>query len=151
MARAVAPVACARSGVTGSDWHAQRSEQDFRGNRQQLRQVSRSSQQNQRGQLLPIGPLYALYPDYQVALADAVALMNTLQNEHQFGYVAVSLGYFDTLMSCPATSTSSEMPEDALEMAAIRPGLVRMAAGYTGTLEQRWAQLRTALEAVGLA
>lgn len=77
--------------------------------------------------------------------------MNTLQNEHQFGYVAVGLGYFDTLMSCPATSTSSEMPEDALEMAAIRPGLVRMAAGYTGTLEQRWAQLRTALEAVGPA
>jgi methionine-gamma-lyase len=43
------------------------------------------------------------------------------------------------------------MPEEALEAAAIRPGLVRMAVGYTGTLEQRWGQLRTALEAVGLA
>ncbi|MHA7815109.1 MAG: aminotransferase class I/II-fold pyridoxal phosphate-dependent enzyme [Pseudohaliea sp.] len=81
----------------------------------------------------------------------AMALMHTLQNEHQFGYVAVSLGYFDTLMSCSATSTSSEMPEEALEAAAIRPGLVRMAVGYTGTLEQRWGQLRTALESVGLA
>jgi methionine-gamma-lyase len=81
----------------------------------------------------------------------AMALMNTLQNDHQFGYVAVSLGYFDTLMSCSATSTSSEMPEDALEAAAISPGLVRMAVGYTGTLEQRWAQLSAALHATALA
>jgi len=81
----------------------------------------------------------------------AMALMNTLQNDHQFGYVAVSLGYFDTLMSCSATSTSSEMPEDALSAAAISPGLVRMAVGYTGTLEQRWAQLSAALHATVLA
>ena len=81
----------------------------------------------------------------------AMALMHTLQNEHQFGYVAVSLGYFDTLMSCSATSTSSEMPEEALEAAAIRPGLVRMAVGYTGTLEQRWNQLQAALATIGLA
>lgn len=53
--------------------------------------------------------------------ARAMALMNTLQNDHQFGYVAVSLGYFDTLMSCSASSTSSEMPEDALATAAISP------------------------------
>ncbi len=81
----------------------------------------------------------------------AMALMNTLQNGHQFGFVAVSLGYFDTLMSCSATSTSSEMPDDALQEAAIQPGLVRMAVGYTGTLEQRWGQLKAALEATGLA
>jgi methionine-gamma-lyase len=81
----------------------------------------------------------------------AMALMHSLQNDHQFGYVAVSLGYFDTLMSCSATSTSSEMPEQALQAAAIRPGLVRMAVGYTGTLEQRWRQLSSALKSVGLA
>jgi methionine-gamma-lyase len=80
-----------------------------------------------------------------------MALMHSLQNDHQFGYVAVSLGYFDTLMSCSATSTSSEMPEQALQAAAIRPGLVRMAVGYTGTLEQRWRQLSSALKSVGLA
>lgn len=79
--------------------------------------------------------------------ARAMALTNTLQNDHQFGYVAVSLGYFDTLMSCSASSTSSEMPEDALATAGISPGLVRMAVGYTGTLEQRWAQLENALRA----
>lgn len=81
----------------------------------------------------------------------AMALMNTLQNEHQFGYVAVSLGYFDTLMSCSASSTSSEMSDDALQAAAIRRGLVRMAVGYTGSLEQRWEQLAAALRTAGLA
>ena len=81
----------------------------------------------------------------------AMALMHTLQNDHQFGYVAVSLGYFDTLMSCSATSTSSEMPADALEAAAILPGLVRMAVGYSGSLEQRWKQLEAALRNVELA
>ncbi|MFO8009000.1 MAG: hypothetical protein R6V05_14835, partial [Candidatus Brocadiia bacterium] len=70
---------------------------------------------------------------------------------HPFGYAAVSLGYFDTLMSCSASSTSSEMPEDALATAAISPGLVRMAVGYTGTLEQRWAQLESALRATVLS
>ena len=65
--------------------------------------------------------------------------MGLLQNEHQFGLMAVSLGYSETLMSCSASSTSSEMPEEELEMAGIRPGLVRLSIGYTGALEQRWS------------
>lgn len=80
----------------------------------------------------------------------AMALMDRLQNEEKFGYVAVSLGYFDTLMSCSASSTSSEMTDEALQQAAIRPGLVRMAVGYTGSLEQRWGQLERSLVEVGL-
>ncbi len=80
----------------------------------------------------------------------AMALMDCLQNEQKFGYVAVSLGYFDTLMSCSASSTSSEMTEDALRQAAINPGLVRLAVGYTGSLEQRWGQLERALTSVGM-
>lgn len=81
----------------------------------------------------------------------AMAMMNCLQNDQRFGYVAVSLGYFDTLMSCSASSTSSEMPEHALAQAAIKPGLVRLAVGYTGSLEQRWEQLQNALVETGLA
>jgi methionine-gamma-lyase len=80
----------------------------------------------------------------------AMALMNCLQNEERFGYVAVSLGYFDTLMSCSASTTSSEMPGEALAQAAISPGLVRMSVGYTGSPEQRWAQLERALQRSGL-
>ncbi len=78
-------------------------------------------------------------------------LMSCLQNEMRFGYLAVSLGYFDTLMSCSGSSTSSELSDDNKESAGISPGLVRISIGYTGTLEQRWSQLLTALKKVGLA
>jgi methionine-gamma-lyase len=81
----------------------------------------------------------------------ANALMSCLQNEQRFGYLAVSLGYFDTLMSCSGSSTSSEMTEEDKDAAGISPGLVRISIGYTGTLEQRWIQLQSALEKVGIS
>jgi methionine-gamma-lyase len=77
-------------------------------------------------------------------------LMSHLQNEQRFGYLAVSLGYFDTLMSCSGSSTSSEMSDDDQRAAGISPGLIRVSIGYTGTLEQRWAQLLDALTATGV-
>ncbi len=73
-------------------------------------------------------------------------LMSSLQNKYRFGFMAVSLGYFDTLMSCSGSSTSSEMTDEDKLTAGISPGLVRMSIGYTGTLEQRWGQLLGALE-----
>lgn len=81
----------------------------------------------------------------------ANALMSCLQNEQRFGYLAVSLGYFDTLMSCSGSSTSSEMSDTDKTSAGISAGLLRISIGYTGTLEQRWAQLRAALQHTGLA
>jgi methionine-gamma-lyase len=75
--------------------------------------------------------------------------MERLKNEHAFGYMAVSLGYFDTLMSCPESSTSSEMPDDHRGRVGISPGLVRISIGYTGTLEQRWQQMATVLQDIG--
>ena len=81
----------------------------------------------------------------------ANALMSHLQNEQRFGFLAVSLGYFDTLMSCSGSSTSSEMSDAGKEAAGISPGLVRMSIGYTGTLEQRWGQMVAALKEVGIA
>jgi methionine-gamma-lyase len=80
----------------------------------------------------------------------ANALMSCLQNDMRFGYMAVSLGYFETLMSCSGSSTSSELSEDEKADAGISPGLVRVSIGYTGTLEQRWTQLRGALEQCGI-
>ncbi|MFN0151532.1 MAG: aminotransferase class I/II-fold pyridoxal phosphate-dependent enzyme [bacterium] len=77
--------------------------------------------------------------------------MEILQNKDRFGFIAVSLGFFETLMSCSASTTSSEMPEDARARAGIAPGLVRLSVGYTGTLEQRWRQLHDALEILNLA
>ncbi len=80
----------------------------------------------------------------------AFEFMGLLQNEQRFGLMAVSLGYSETLMACSATSTSSEMPAEELEKAGILPGLVRMSIGYTGSLEQRWSQLRSVLQQMGL-
>ena len=81
----------------------------------------------------------------------AFEFMELLQNKDRFGFMAVSLGYFETLMSCSASSTSSELSDDEQRAAGIRPGLVRLSIGYTGSTEQRWAQLRDALEIMNLA
>jgi methionine-gamma-lyase len=80
----------------------------------------------------------------------ANALMSCLQNKKRFGYLAVSLGYFDTLMSCSGSSTSSELGDEDKDLAGISPGLLRISIGYTGTLEQRWSQLLAALQETGL-
>jgi len=80
----------------------------------------------------------------------ASEFMEILQNKDRFGFMAVSLGYFETLMSCSASTTSSELTDDERKDAGIRPGLVRMSIGYTGSLEQRWKQLRDALEILNL-
>jgi methionine-gamma-lyase len=76
--------------------------------------------------------------------------MDVLQNRDQFGYIAVSLGYHNTLISCSAASTSSELSPEEQKRAGISPGLVRMSVGYTGSAEQRWGQLRDALREVGM-
>jgi hypothetical protein len=76
--------------------------------------------------------------------------MDDLQNIEGFGFTAVSLGYFDTLMSCSASSTSSEMDDESLQAAGIQPGLVRMSVGFTGSMEQRWEQLERAMVRAGL-
>ncbi len=76
-------------------------------------------------------------------------LMECLQNEQRFGYMAVSLGYFDTLMSCSAASTSSELTPEALAESGVLPGLVRMSVGITGSVEQRWEQLVAGLTTIG--
>lgn len=82
---------------------------------------------------------------------NAEQFMEMLQNEDRFGFMAVSLGYFDTLMSASAQTTSSELTVEEQEAAGIRPGLVRMSVGYTGSLEQRWTQLEAAISALELA
>ncbi|MBN2496220.1 MAG: aminotransferase class V-fold PLP-dependent enzyme [Deltaproteobacteria bacterium] len=77
-------------------------------------------------------------------------LMDRLQNVERFGLIAVSLGYFDTLMSCSGSSTSSEIaPEDQAKM-GLSPGLLRIAVGYTGTFDDRVAQIERSVKAVGL-
>jgi methionine-gamma-lyase len=80
----------------------------------------------------------------------ADAVMDTLQVKDRFGFIAVSLGYFETLMSCSASSTSSELSDEDKQKAHISPGLVRISIGFTGTLEQRWEQFLDALKTHGI-
>jgi len=77
-------------------------------------------------------------------------LMGLLQNKEQFGLIAVSLGYFDTLMSCSSASTSSEISAEEQERMGLAPGLLRLAVGFTGTLEDRLAQIERAVREIGL-
>ncbi len=80
----------------------------------------------------------------------AETLMSVLQNHERFGLIAVSLGYFDTLMSCSGSSTSSEItPEDQARM-GLSPGLLRLSIGYTGSIEDRVAQIERAVAEVGM-
>ena len=78
----------------------------------------------------------------------AEELMEVLQNEESFGMIAVSLGYFDTLISCSGSSTSSEIDIEDQQKMGLSPGLLRVALGYTGDLETRMAQMKRAIEKV---
>lgn len=77
-------------------------------------------------------------------------LLSQLQNRERFGLIAVSLGYYDTLMSCSGSSTSSEIPENDQREIGISPGLLRLSVGYTGSLESRLEQIERALRQCGL-
>jgi methionine-gamma-lyase len=76
--------------------------------------------------------------------------MDILQNEENFGFIAVSLGYYDTLLSCSSSSTSSEVPPEDQHKIGISPGLVRVSIGLTGSLTARLEQLERAVIKVGL-
>jgi methionine-gamma-lyase len=76
----------------------------------------------------------------------AEELMSILQNEEKFGLIAVSLGYFDTLLSCSSSSTSSEIPPEDQNKMGLSPGLLRIAIGYTGSLEARMEQIERAVK-----
>ena len=80
----------------------------------------------------------------------AEELMAILQNEERFGLIAVSLGYFDTLMSCSSSSTSSEIPPEDQGRMGLSSGLIRLAIGYTGSLKARLEQIERGLQKVGL-
>ena len=80
----------------------------------------------------------------------AEELMDVLQNQERFGLIAVSLGYYDTLMSCSGCSTSSELPPEDQERIGLSPGLLRISVGLTGSINERVGQIERAVKKVGL-
>lgn len=61
----------------------------------------------------------------------AFQLADRLQTE-KFGLYAVSLGFSRTLMSCPAVSTSSEIPQAERSSMGLSEGLLRLSIGFVG-------------------
>lgn len=61
----------------------------------------------------------------------AFELASLLQKE-KFGLYAVSLGFSRTLISCPAVSTSSEIPEEERSGMGLSAGLLRLSIGLVG-------------------
>lgn len=59
-----------------------------------------------------------------------------LMQEAKVGYIAVSLGYFKTLFSAPAHSTSSEIPEDVQKQMGLSDGLVRLSVGLDNDIDR---------------
>jgi methionine-gamma-lyase len=82
--------------------------------------------------------------------ARAERLLSVLQNQERFGLIAVSLGYFDTLMSCSSSTTSSEISTEEQNQIGLSPGLLRLSVGYTGSLQSRLEQIERAVRKVGL-
>ena len=78
-------------------------------------------------------------------------LLSKLQNKENFGYIAVSLGYYDTLMSVSSATTSSEISFEDQQKMGLPPGLVRISVGLTGSLKARLEQLDKAVKAVKLS
>jgi methionine-gamma-lyase len=81
--------------------------------------------------------------------ASANRLMQRMQDE-KVGYLAVSLGYFKTLFSSPAHSTSSELPPEERAKAGIREGLIRFSVGLDASIEHTAARIERCLAAAGV-
>ncbi len=77
----------------------------------------------------------------------ALALAKQLQDA-RFGLYAVSLGFSRTLMSCPAVSTSSEIPEDKRRAMKLHEGLLRLSIGFTGHAEEMHERFAKAWKAL---
>lgn len=66
------------------------------------------------------------------------------------GYLAVSLGYYKTLFSCPGTSTSSEIPEGEQVSMGLSKGMIRMSIGLDEDIEDTFQRIKGCLDAMGV-
>ena len=61
---------------------------------------------------------------------------------------AVSLGYYETLMSISRSSTSSEIDESTMDQNQLSSGLVRISMGYFGDLNQQIEKYQQILKSI---
>jgi len=67
--------------------------------------------------------------------SDPAQKLYELKQFGEFGYLAVSLGYFKTLFSCSGHSTSSEVPHEVQKKIGLSDGLVRFSVGLDNDME----------------
>ena len=79
----------------------------------------------------------------------AAMLMEMMQKE-SVGYLAVSLGYFKTLFSCPGHSTSSEIPEEEQKAMGLSEGLVRFSIGLDGDITLAYERITKCMKEIGI-
>jgi methionine-gamma-lyase len=82
-------------------------------------------------------------------IENANRLMAKMQ-EAKVGYLAVSLGYFKTLFSCPGHSTSSEIPHEERESMGLSDGLIRFSIGLDNDIERTSDLIERCLDEVGV-
>ncbi|NGX84835.1 aminotransferase class I/II-fold pyridoxal phosphate-dependent enzyme [Aequorivita sp. KMM 9714] len=73
-----------------------------------------------------------------------------LMQEHNLGYLAVSLGFYKTLFSAPGSSTSSEIPEDEQKEMGLSDGLIRFSIGLDNDIERTYTMMRECMVKVGI-
>jgi len=73
---------------------------------------------------------------FDVGSAKRANRLMVMMQEAKVGYLAVSLGYFKTLFSAPAHSTSSEIPEEVQKQMGLSDGLVRLSVGLDNDIER---------------
>lgn len=83
------------------------------------------------------------------SLSKANELMELMQN-HNLGYLAVSLGFYKTLFSAPGSSTSSEIPEDEQAAMGLSDGLIRFSIGLDNDIERTYEKMRECMIQVGI-
>ena len=76
-------------------------------------------------------------------------LMVAMQDA-KIGYLAVSLGYFKTLFSAPASSTSSEIPEDRQKSMGLFEGMIRLSVGLDQDIARTFDRLQDCLARTGV-
>jgi methionine-gamma-lyase len=76
-------------------------------------------------------------------------LMELMQN-HNLGYLAVSLGFYKTLFSAPGTSTSSEIPLEEQMAMGLTDGLIRFSIGLDNDIERTFQKMKECMIKLGV-
>ena len=69
-----------------------------------------------------------------------------MMQEHNLGYLAVSLGFYKTLFSAPGTSTSSEISAEEQKEMGLTDGLIRFSIGLDNDIERTYSTIHSCMK-----